>query len=145
MTHWRAPRKPVDAEGRYRAAYGPAGRRDTHQRPSGGPRWALVWFWISFVALLALLSNAAFGTSGYWRCGNGPHVNVNGMDCCDVTDCAIVPNEIAWPAKVGSQVEVVLNGMVRTMIVNTVFPSCDPNGKSWGCPIAGCLFRSTGL
>ena len=143
MTHWR--QKPVDVEGRFRAAYGPSRYQEAPVRPPSGPRWALVTFWIAFTVLLAVLSSAAFGTSGYWRCGDGPHRNVNGMDCCDLRDCAPISNELAWTAKVGSQVDVILNDTVRTMTVNTVFPSCDPSGKSWGCPITGCLFRATGF
>ena len=143
MTHWR--QKPVDVEGRFRAAYGPSRYQEAPVRPPGGPRWALILFWVALVALLAMLSSAAFGTSGNWRCGDGPHKNVNGMDCCDVRDCAPVANELAWTAKVGSQVDVILNGTARPMIVNTIFPSCDPAGKSWGCPITGCLFRATGF
>lgn len=141
MTHWR---KPVDAEGRFRAAYDTDRSRDAPAQPRHGLVGKIIWA-VAAACAVILAAMAALATSGNWRCGDGPHKNVTGMDCCSVVDCAPIPNELAWTAKVGSQVDVILNGTVRTMTVNTVFPSCDPAGKSWGCPITGCLFRATGF
>ena len=146
MTHWR--QKPVDVEGRFRAAYGPSRYQEAPVRPPSGPRWALVTFWIAFTVLLAVLSSAAFGTSGYWRCGDGPHRNVNGMDCCDLRDCVPISNELGWTAKVGSQVEVTIRDgrdvWTHPVTINTIYPSCDASGRSWICT-TGCLFRAPGF
>ena len=139
-----ARQKPVDLEGRYRAAYGSKSPPTPSVAPSSGPRWALIAFWIALVSLLALLSNAAFATSGWWRCGNGPHLNANGMDCCSIVDCTPVSTEAAFEARIGSQVEITRDGVTRTVIINAIHPSCDPQGHSWACT-TGCLFRATGF
>ena len=108
-------------------------------RPSG--KIALT---AALVSGAVLISVTALATSGWWRCGNGPHMNANGMDCCSINDCAPVPNEAAWSARIGSQIEVKIRDMTRVVIINTIFPSCDDRGQSWACQ-TGCLFRATGF
>ena len=143
MNHWRAPGKPVDAEGRFRAAYDADHPRDAPAQPRHGLAGKIIWA-VAAACAVILAAMAALATSGPWRCGPGPHVNVNGMDCCSIIDCAPVPNEIAWPARIGSQIEVVINGLVRTATVSAIYPSCDEQGRSWG-GTTGCLFRGSGL
>ena len=91
-----------------------------------------------------LISFAALATSGWWRCGNGPHLNASGVDCCSIVDCAKVSTEAAFGAKIGSPIDVVIDGATRTVIVNAIHPSCDDQGYSWACQ-TGCLFRATGF
>ena len=140
MSHWR---KPVDAEGRFRAAHDLGRSRDAPARPRGGLAGKIIWG-VALACAAILIAMAALATSGPWRCGNGPLVNVNGMDCCSVADCAPVPNEAAWSARVGSQIEVTIRGMTRSVTIDTIFPSCDDRGQSWACT-TGCLFRATGF
>ena len=95
MTHWR--QKPVDVEGRFRAAYGLSRYQEAPVRPSGGPRWALILFWVSFVTLLALLSNTAFGHGDAQWIAAGGYKDAFGSSCCGNMDCHSLPEHAVNP------------------------------------------------
>ena len=136
--------KPVDASGRLRRCCGRPDQGDAPVRPSGSPRWALITFWVCFVGLLILLSQAAFGHDEF-RCSQDSYRSATGMDCCSArSDCAPVSTATAWEARLGSQIEITRDGVTRTAIVNAIHPSCDDHGRSWACT-TGCIFRTTGF
>ena len=143
-------RKPVDVEGRYRAAYNHPGGRDANVQPPDAPRWALIVFWIALVALLGLVAKSAFGHEEF-RCSSASYRNINGMDCCSAkTDCVPIKNEVAFEARIGLPVEATFPSSlfspseIRSVTVNAIHPSCDDHGWSWICK-TGCLFRAAGF
>ena len=95
MTHWR--QKPVDAEGRFRAAYGPSRYQDANVPPSGGTRWAWVVFCIALVVLLGLLAKAALGHGDAQWIAAGGYKDAFGSSCCGNMDCHSLPEHAVNP------------------------------------------------
>ena len=106
----------------------------------GGPFIAGVWVGAVLAALLLLFTRPSHGHE--WIEANGLR-NVNGVLCCNRSDCAPIPHEVAWTARVGSTVIVPLLSGPQAAVINIVHASLDPEGRSFACT-TGCLFRVSG-
>lgn len=97
---------------------------------------------IVFLYVLIVAVFIKLGHGHEWIVQNN-YRNVNGTLCCDETDCGYITNEQAWTAGIGSTVEVEIKGVKYNVVINSVFPSWDQQGRAVACT-TGCLFRTSG-
>ena len=110
----------------------------------------MVWGAAMICAIFLIALSAAFGHDEF-RCSSDSYRNAMGMDCCSAkTDCTTIPNETAYTARVGGEVEASFQSWqaapaeTKSVIVTAIHPSCDDHGWSWMCR-TGCLFRVAGF
>lgn len=108
--------------------------------------WQAVAITVAFaVILFGIVVIDALGQEYHghdFKC-SGVYTNARGLECCTANrDCFRVPSDVAWSAKIGD--ELPLPGPVKSMIVNAIHPSCDPQGHAWACT-TGCLFKPSGF
>lgn len=74
----------------------------------------------------------------------GGYVNANGMKCCGLNDCAIIPEDVASVSRIGSEVVIPLRRGLTKTIINRIYETGDGHGHPWACT-PGCLFRAPGF
>lgn len=104
----------------------------------------IVWA-LALASAAVLVAMAVAFAHNEFRCGSVAYKNANGGDCCSANqDCYPIPNEVAWPARIGDRLELPAASAWRSVVVNMIHPSCDEHGQSWLC-YSGCLIRTTGF
>lgn len=72
------------------------------------------------------------------------HKSSYGASCCGPKDAVSIPHEVAAPLEVGSRVTVEFHGLTVDVVVNTIYPTEDPEGRAW-ITRYGCLFKIFGV
>ena len=94
--------------------------------------------------LLAALPTEVAGAHGkqLWM---EPYRNGAGTKCCGPEDVAFVPQWVAGPAEVGSEIfaDFGHHDLVK-IVVSAVHPTEDPHGRAW-ITLYGCLFKMFGV
>ena len=67
-----------------------------------------------------------------------------GQSCCGYTDAVVIPHEVAGPARIGSKIVAYFHGVPVQVVVNAIYPTEDPEGRSW-ITRYGCLFKMFGV
>jgi len=67
-----------------------------------------------------------------------------GQSCCGPVDAVVIPHEVAAPLEVGNKIVIEINDMSVEVVVNIIYPSEDPEGRSW-ITRYGCLFKMFGV